>query len=116
SLTPVQHTYTAPGKYKVTLIVSDGSTDSDAATTTADVLAPARPDQVAVVPRCGDPGTDVRISGIVSSASPQRFGGVNLANASLSLNPVQVQDFTQTHTLNVSSSDLSFDIASTAPA
>jgi len=112
----MRHTYAAPGNYVVTLVVNNGSVDSDPSTTAVDVLGPARPEGVDVLPRCGDPGIPVQISGIAAGINSQRAGGVNLAVATLSIPPVLVRDFDSTHALTVSSSDLAFSIPTTVPS
>jgi PKD repeat protein len=57
----VRHTYTAPGKYTVTLIVNDGIEDSEPAVTTVEVLPPPGSPRlhVSVLPSCGPAGTPI---------------------------------------------------------
>jgi PKD repeat protein len=64
------HTYATAGSYTVSLVVSDGSLDSAAATTTADVAEPAGnapPTAVVGGPYAGTTGTPVQFDGSGSS-------------------------------------------------
>jgi len=57
---PVDHAYAAAGSYAVRLVVSDGVTASEPATTPCEILEAAAP-RLAAVPACGDPGAEIRL-------------------------------------------------------
>jgi PKD repeat protein len=86
---PVAHAYASPGKYTVTLVVNNGTTDSEPATTTVEVFAELPADAVVVTPFCGAPGDEVHVSGIVAPLSLVQ-GGWNLNRGPLVLDPVTV--------------------------
>jgi len=81
-----RHTYQAPGRYDVTLIVGDGIEDSDPVTTTVEILpwrgAANGRESVSVTPGCGPAGSAIslRVDGL-SVIDPR--GGWNFADGPL---------------------------------
>jgi len=112
---PATHAYASPGKYTVTLVVSNGSVDSEPATTTVDVFPTLSPDAVVVTPFCVAPGAAVRVSGIVAPlALVQR--GWNLSQGPLVLDPVTVSVLGTAQTAPLALPGLSFETAFALPA
>jgi PKD repeat protein len=111
----VLHSYSAPGTYALKLLVNNGTTDSDSATTTVTILSALHADSVVATPSCADPGGNVRISGMASSDNPAKLGGWNLAQGALTPAAIQVQDFNGTRTVTPSASDFSFAFTTTVP-
>jgi PKD repeat protein len=112
---PVTHAYASPGKYTVTLVVNNGTADSEPATTTVDVFPALPPDAVVVTPFCAAPGAEVRVSGIVAPlALVQR--GWNLSQGPLVLDPVTVGIPGAAQTAPLTLPGLSFETALALPA
>lgn len=74
---PLAHAYAAPGRYVVTLAVTDGVKTSELATTVADVL-PFAPPALTLFPACGGPG-DLLVANIEGLPLVALAGGWNLA-------------------------------------
>jgi PKD repeat protein len=112
---PVTHAYASPGKYTVTLVVNNGTADSEPAPTTVDVFPALPPDAVVVTPFCAAPGAAVRVSGIVAPlALVQR--GWNLSQGPLVLDPVTVGMLGTAQTAPLALPGLSFETAFALPA
>ncbi len=116
SLTPVQHSYAAPGKYTATLVVNNGVEDSDPATATVEVLPPLRPGGLSVTPSCGGPGTMIQISGInLAPHTSLASGGINVGLASLSLKDAEISVLGNILRVPTSLPDLGFQTSFTIP-
>jgi PKD repeat protein len=111
---PVFHAYAEEGRYTVTLVVTAGGTDSEPATTTAEIF-PALPGNATVVtPRCAAGGEDVRVSGIVARPALVQ-NGWDLGRGAIVLDPVAIGIPGASVTVPPALRDLSFDAGFTLP-
>jgi hypothetical protein len=80
----VSHVYQEPGVYSVSVTVSDGAIESEAATTTVEVLPGLGADSLSVTPSCGDGGTQITVRGLAKAPSASLLdGGWDLAEGPL---------------------------------
>lgn len=112
---PVTHAYASPGKYTVTLVVNNGTADSEPATTTVDVFSALSPNAVVVTPFCAAPGAAVRVSGIVAPLALVQHG-FNLSQGPLVLDPVTVGILGTAQTASLALPGFSFETAFALPA
>lgn len=112
---PVPYAYDSPGKYTVTLVVNNGTADSEPATTTVDVFPVLSPDAVVVTPFCAAPGAEVRVSGIAAPLDLVQ-GGWNLSQGPLVLDPVIVSVSGMEQTAPLALPGLSFETAFALPS